>query len=215
VGSSGPTLNAGDALYNAEADALATLAESLAGAQVDVRAIQVDAQGRLAGREAGAAARFRQVIRQVVKGRMEGASIVKVWRDREGRGAAGTREVMYALACDEAGARQVAADGFTPMADSVSRPCALGVAGPTLKSDQQEVAFEDARARLAELLAVDVESILVDYDLARIDLWQSVHSPDEVRARVDASAKLAGYVRDDEGRGPLGIRGVAYALACL
>ena len=64
-------------------------------------------------------------------------------------------------------------------------------------------------------MAADVESIVVDYDVRDQDVWQSIHSPDEVRSRVDADAKLDGFVLDTTGEGPLGLKGVAYALACL
>lgn len=210
VGISGPTIRPGDAIYYAEADALAALAAGSRGVQVDIRAVQVQVQG------GSATQRFRQVIRQFVRGRMTGARIMRLWHDTRGRGSLERRDVVYALACDEEGAGAVGPwSGFEEMLDTVGRPCALGVAGPTLLSDQQEAAFADARARLAELMAVDVESLLVDFDLTETALWQSIRSPEGVKEAVEERATLARYTIDERGTGPLGMRGVAYALACL
>lgn len=207
LGLSGPTVNPGDAVVYARADALQNLA--LGDATVKLDSIQTI--------EEGAELRYRSVLKQHAHGRLEGARIVRVWADREGRGRAGTRDVVYALACrPEAAARFAPWPGYEALvAVDAGRACAWGFAGPTLLSNQNERALDDAKRRLAEVLAADVESILVDFDLTDVQGWSHVAAPADVQARVNADAVAEGDKLDTDGTGPLGLKGVAYVLACL
>jgi len=208
LGVSGPTIDPGDALVHARADALANLAAGAPGARVRLESTQVV--------RAGPEARYRSVMRQHLKGRLVGARIVRAWTDREGQGPATIAPAVYAIACAaDAAGRFPPWPGFDAVTDDASRPCAWGFAGPTIVSDQEQQAFADARRRLALLLAADIESILVDFDLSDVHAWSRVATPDEVQAQVDASATLDGSVRDEGGTGPLGIANVVYARACL
>jgi hypothetical protein len=207
IGASGPTVHPWEAIYNAEADALTNLVLSAPTTTVAIKSVSVDVVSLQ---------RFRQVSREHAKGHYAGARIVRLWMDKQGRGIHKTKGVVYALACDEEGQRSVGIDRrFAEFVDTPGVPCALGVAGPTIGLDQKELAFENARSNLSELLSVDVETIMVDYDLAHQDIWSDIHTPEHVSAMVEQKAHLKHYLLDSKGTGPLGLDGVAYALACL
>ena len=208
VGVAGPTLHKGSAILLAETDALEGLAMATGAAPVHLRAIEVDHGDDIA--------RYRSVLVEHLEGRLAGARVVRLWRDVAGDGSLRAEGLTYAMACTERGARALGPwETYEALLHRVSRPCALGLAGPTIVTDQRDAAFGDARGRLARLLDAHVEAIHTDYDLQGPERWQGVTTGDASLAYVESHAELEAYVVDEAGDGPLALPGLAYALACL
>jgi hypothetical protein len=208
AGLSGPTLNPGDAIRAAQADALGRAAEALGvrivselkddGAQVAVRTVH-------STREQLSRVRIALVQAQV------------------GRHAGDLSErVVHALACEpgvsvEGGAPRLPSWLVDPRAVAApGRSCAVGLAGPTLDPHEQApIAERDAARALAATRRVLVEREAIDTDessfvIVKSDVAVSDTDVEEMASRLE----VVGTWDDARGEGPLGLPGVRYAVAC-
>jgi hypothetical protein len=191
----------------AEARAFEELVASHVPDSVHIRGVTVDRDGDAADRAS--------IVIQTVEGRLLGGRVVRLWYDEAGEGLLSAPRTTYAMACTASAARDVPPwiELGSVVLDGVGT-CAIGMAGPTLFSDQREVAVEDARSRLAKIVEAQVDSIFTGEEGDVFRELIGVGATDAALAAVvDAEARA--YVVDEDGDGPLGRAGMAYAVVCL
>lgn len=170
------------------------------------------------------------------QGTLWGVGIAGWWLDRDGKGPTGGCRrppcskpgTVWAVACvrgHEARAAKALPGAFRgPLPDWMRRPglgsgdrmCALGVSGPTLKPDKAvELAYANARHRLAQLMCAYLDNVTVDWVNDRSWQFPEVSTSAEAARIIDEDAEDGPSWRDRQGVGPLGVRGATYARVCV
>jgi hypothetical protein len=208
TGAIGPTLLRSTALLRASERARLAIAASSLG--VEIRS----------GLHDLGANRLRDVSFQAIKGTLGETPVVAFWRSAEA-GPKWEPGTTFALACPRApSARHRTPDTAGPAwlygaTRASGRVCAVGVAGPTLDpKDQATSAGRDARARLAEVLAVHADEVILDDSDMGLVMEGSAVAPEWAVARAE-SAPVDQTWLDAEGLGPLGEAKLMYARACV
>jgi hypothetical protein len=208
TGTSGPTLDPGNAIRYAREAALRNLATSTLG-------VEVQSELRFAGGE------LREVTTQRTAGILANARIVAMWSELDLHEDVARIERVHALAC----LGGAAPDGLPapPYPDWVlrvpdrdDRLCALGVSGPTRDPRNQEpTALDDGQRALAAALESQIYTRTVDdgRHMAHIATWMETSAESLAHAR--RATELSEQWRDDAGDGPLGLPGVLYGLVCV
>lgn len=167
IGTSGPTLNPTNSLYQAENDARVALVSAIMG--VEIKSALVYGE------------KTRIVDFTTVDGTVPGLATRQFWTDQCGDGPLKTKQVVYVQACIE----------------TRGTDCTFGVSGPTLEEDDARTnAEEDAKLRIAEARSVRVQSAtLVDTEKGVTSYQGSeatVDAPSEVDCREvkDAAGSL-------------------------
>lgn len=178
------------------------------------------------------------VLIEELKATLSGARVVGWWLDNRGVGPRHMcgnrckRATVWAVAClegHEAEASSVLPEAFRgpiPAWLKSQKPfrdkyCSVGISGPTLKpEDAIANSAEDARHRVGLMICGVGDHAFVDY-LAGGGTWSfpdTTPSPEAeayVRGLAGTEGESLEYWIDDQGKGPLGTRGVAYARLCV
>ena len=216
LGSSDPTLSPPDAWEAAAEAAMAEAARALLGVHV-----------RSGERVASCEGCDASVSLVQTKGLVRGLTVVGWWLDPGGPGR--TRGTVWAVACvrgREAQARALLPGAFEApgVPDWLRRPrsgCAVGLSGPTLEpKDAVAAAREDARRRLAMAVEAEVDAAVVELagpGQGPRGTWdfRGVRPTAQALERVVGVGDEGPAWVDWQGQGPLGTKGLAYALACL
>lgn len=209
VGSSGPTRNPRDSIRYARMAAVEALAaESL---EVDVQTISGD----------GPNGAF-EIASQALSGTLANGRIFALWADVDdsGRNRRRVRQV-FAMACwADASAPDLPESGYPdwliePPRDAATI-CAAGIAGPTRKrSEQAASALRDARLALAVALESRIEKRIFDDGHGVAKMARQIDPSPAALARAATAEDLEEEWYDESGRGPVGLPGVLYGLACI
>lgn len=209
VGASGPTLNPRNAIRYARLAAIEGLASG--SLEVDVQTISGE----------GSAGSF-EISAQALSGTLEDARVVALWADADTRGPVRSRvRQVYALACwPEASLGGLARSDFPswlidPPVEA-GRICAAGIAGPTWEpEDQPASALRDARLALAIALESRIEKRIYDDGRGVARIARQVDPSPSALERASTASELEREWFDEDGRGPVGLPGVLYGLACI
>ncbi len=210
VGSSGPTRNPGHAIRNARLSAIEALAADFL--EVDVQTISG------IGPDGGAF----EIAAQALSGTLANARILALWAevDRADRDRRRVRRV-FALACfPDASVPDLPDSAYPdwliePPRDG-DRICAAGIAGPTRKrAEQSEVALRDARLALAIALESRIEKRIFDDGHGVAKIARQIDASPAALARAAGAKELEDEWYDASGRGPDGLPGLLYGLACI
>lgn len=209
VGSSGPTLNPRNAIRYARLSAIEALASG--SLEVDVQTISGD----------GSRGSF-EVSAQALSGTLENARIVALWADTESAGESRRRiRQVYALGCwPDASLRGLPRTEYPhwliePPAEQ-GEICATGIAGPTWKrKDQNDSALRDARLALAIALESRIEKRIYDDGHGVAKMARQIDPSIGALERAATAEELDRDWYDEAGRGPVGLPGVLYGLACI
>ena len=210
VGSSGPTRNPGNSIRYARMSAVEALAaESL---EIDVQTISG------IGPDGGAF----EIASQALSGTLADARILALWADVD-RIAGNRRRVrqVFALACWPDAAVPDLPDPdypnwlIEPPRDG-ARICAAGIVGPTWKKAEQSAsALRDARLALAVALESRIEKRIFDDGHGVAKIARQIDPSPAALARAASAQELEEEWYDESGRGPIGLPGVLYGLACI
>ncbi len=214
IGFSGPTLDPGDAIRYARQAALRQLASGAADAQVHVESeLYVTGSSQRRGGE---------FTRQDIQGSVRDSRIVALWaeRTRDPRSQTKVRHV-YAMACREgAEPPELSAPAFpgwllnAPERDG--EICAIGAGGPTYDPrDQEPGTLRDARRALAQALESRLHQIIIDTGAANPRVASELATTERALARAEAVSEFDDLWSDQEGDGPLALKGVLYGLICV
>jgi len=207
VGFSGPTLNPGDAIRRARTHSLENLAAETLG-------IEVRSELRLS--ESGSS----EITEQAIIGIIQQSRIVAMTSIEEPDGIGELREV-YALACPNE--RRTSDIHHSELPDWIlnvpresDRLCATGIGGPTwYPQRQRQAAIRDARSALALAIESRIETRTLDSGRGLAHVSSSSASTERARDRANTVETLEAEWLDPDGRGPLGLEGVLYGLACV
>lgn len=208
TGFSGPTLNPGDAIRNAQAAALGEFAEAQG---VRIANVSIDD-----GREVHALATY------VTEASLANVRVVAVETQRTGRPDDPTARVTHALACRLGSELHLRATNTPPWvldprgSARAGELCAVGISGPTFDpNDAVLFAGRDAARAIASVRQVLVSRTTADVDLrAYVILHSNAEVPeDAVAAALAASHERERWV-DDDGRGPLALPRTTFVLRC-
>jgi hypothetical protein len=210
VGSSGPTRNPGNAIRYARLSAVEALAAEFLA--VDVQTISG------IGADGGAF----EIAAQALSGTLANARILALWAEHDRRDGDRRRlRQVFALACwPDASVPDLPDSGYPdwliePPRD-VARICAAGIAGPTRKkAEQSAAALRDARLALAVALESRIEKRIFDDGHGVAKIARQIDPSPAALARAAAADELEEEWYDDQGRGPIGLPGVLYGLACI
>lgn len=210
VGASGPTLNPRNAIRYSRVSAI----ESLAAGSLEVEIQTISGVG-------GARGAF-EISAQSLSGTLANARIVALWAETNpyGQGRARVRQV-YALACwpdaDVSGLPGLDYPRWLIEPPSESgRICATGIAGPTWKKeDQQPSALRDARLAIAVALESRIEKRIFDDGHGVAKMARKIDPSPAALRRSAAADELENEWRDEDGKGPMGLPGLLYGLACI
>jgi hypothetical protein len=208
TGYSGPTLNPGDAIRNAQAAALGEFAEAQG---VHISSLTVDDGFHV-----------RSVATYVSEAAIANVRVVAIETQRTGRYDDATARVTHAIACRIGSEPSVAAHNAPAWvidprgAAKRGELCAVGLSGPTLDAaDAPTFASRDAARALASVRHVLVSRSAADIDMTSYVILRSeAQVPDDaVDAMVAQSQERDRWV-DDEGRGPLALPKTTFVLRC-
>ena len=208
TGYSGPTLNPGDAIRNAQAAALGEFAEAQG---VHISSLAFDDGHRV-----------RSVATYVSEAVLANVRVVAIETQRNGRADDATARVTHAIACRLGSEPSIAAQNapawvIDPRAAAKrGELCAVGLSGPTLDAaDAPAFASRDAARALASVRNVLVSRSAADIDMTSYVILRSDAkvSDDAVDAMVAQSQERERWV-DDEGRGPLALPKTTFVLRC-
>ena len=214
IGFSGPTLNPGDAVRYARRDSLRQLAVTDTSALV-----HVESELYVAGSRQQRGGEF---TRQEIEAAVRDSRIVALWaeRTRDPRSMTKVRHV-YAMACHP-GAEPAGLDdpGFPSwllnLPDRDGEICAIGVGGLTYDPrDQEPGTLGDGRNALAEALDSRLHQIIIDTGEGNPRVASELATTEAARARAESAEELDEQWSDQQGNGPLGLKGVLYGLVCI
>ena len=205
MGDSGPTLNPGDAYRKARENALFALAEARLGVHI-VSEYRETSSGYIQLR-----------TEQTLRGLVREAKIVSVWSSTNDSRC----EIVHAVACPAESSVQNTASKNVPLwlfdfPTAGNEICTLGMAGPTLDpNDQDEQARRDAILNLSQSLEMTVNERLIDNGRTVVTVQRSHTVSPQTEAYVQEKVEIRENWSDEDGKGPLGRRGMIYVLACV
>jgi len=209
-GFSGPTLDPGDAIRHSRRNALENLAGPWLGVAIDSE-LRLDGSGVVAERTT-----------QAVYGVLAGSRIVAMGASRDaGGGPRGAPREVYALACSaDADTPSVRHPDFPEWLLNIhaepNRICVPAVGGPTRDPrDQRTAALRDGRQALAEAMESLIDRQTLDDGRGLAEIRSESGSTTRARALIEGVDELDQAWHDPDGRGPLAIGGVLYALVCV
>ncbi|MHA7836315.1 MAG: hypothetical protein ACX98W_02535 [bacterium] len=209
IGSSGPTLNPRDSIRSARLAAIEALA---------VDALAVDVQSITGDGSDGSFA----ISAQALSGVLADARVVALWADTDPRQGVRSRvRQVFALACwPDVTLRELPAPDYPGWLldppEEGGRICAVGIAGPTWRSEDQPVsALRDARLAIAVALESRVEKRIFDSGRGVARIARQVDPSAAALSRAAAAESLESRWLDEAGTGPVGLPGVLYGLACI
>ena len=208
TGYSGPTMNPGDAIRQAQAAALGSFAEAEG---VHVETVTVDTGDHVSS-----------VSTLVSEAVLKNVRVVAVETQRTGRSDDAAARVTHALACrvgsEPSGlVRNAPAWVIDPRgAAGATEVCAVGISGPTLEpSDAQILANRDGARALAAIRSVNVKRTSADYSNEYYVILRSdAEVPESAVEDALQSSKEREHWVDDEGRGPLALPRSTFVLRC-
>lgn len=209
VGSTGPTLDPGNALRAARAAAIEAMARG--DLLAEIRSIS----------GTGSHGDF-ELSTQSLSGVARDVRLVAFWGEtRLAQGPTRRIDRVHALACGpeipiapSPGATPV--EAWLASGSASQRICALGLSGPTWRrEDQPARVLEDAQRSLALAIETRVEKRVLDRGRGVVRVAREVTPSASAQARARAATALEQEWRDEAGSGPLGLPGVLYGLACL
>ncbi len=208
TGFSGPTLNPGDAIRNAQAAALGEFAE---------------AQGvRIQSLDFDDGASVHSVATFVSEAVLANVRVLAVETQRTGRSDDATARVTHAIAC-RIGSEPSLPRGSSPRwvidprsAAGQNELCAVGLSGPTFdKDDAPAFASRDAARALASVRRVLVSHAAADIDMTSYVVLRSDASvPDDAVDAMVAQSQERERWLDDDGLGPLALPKTTFVLRC-
>lgn len=209
VGSSGPTLNPRNAIRYARIAAI----EALAAGSLSVEVQSITGSGARGDFE---------MTTQSLSGVLADARIAAIWAETNPgmKGRARVR-LVHVLACfpdaDLAGLPDPAYPRWLIEAPSGGdRVCATGIAGPTWKAeDQARSALRDARLAVAIALESRIEKRVFDDGRGVARMAREIEPSGAALRRASRAERLEEAWLDEDGEGPLGLRGVLYGLVCV
>jgi hypothetical protein len=211
VGASGPTLNPRHAIRGARLAAI----EALAAGRLEttIQSITVSDSEANSGLE---------ISTQSLSGELANVRLAALWADRDQSGGSRNRlRQLYALACwPDADLRALSAVDYPGwLIDPPVRPgqvCAIGIGGPTWKTlDQVASTLRDARFALAVSLESRVEKRVFDSGRGVARFARQVDPSPAAHAQAALATSLERQWLDEQGTGPIGLRGVLYGLVCI
>ena len=219
VGESGPTLVPTDALAEARRKARALLATKSADRKTRSATAVVTSVNQ---------STVQQLVLEQSDGWTRNSEIVAMWYDTSGSGPETAAGSAYALACP---LQDIPPDAVSwiahwreqrggpgwlySLAGDRPRLCVVGVCGPTLnKSDANTNAEENARAELAEAIALHANSVSAVFENDETLYAAVTKACDGCEEEAKAGLVVDRWF-DEKGEGPLPFAGTAYALMCL
>jgi hypothetical protein len=163
-----------------------------------------------------------EFTRQDIAGEVRDSRIVAMWAElsTDLRSTTKVRHV-YAMACrggrePEGTAEPSYPDWVLDVPERDGEICALGVGGPTYDPrDQEPGALRDGRHALAEALESRLHQIIIDTGRTNPLVASELAITEAALQRAEAAEELDEQWTDQEGEGPLGLKGVLYGLVCI